>query len=142
MEELTGIRSSAKVPTYTKRDVALGVARKSDGKVSISEKWVDRVFATLREIMMSADPELRIEVRDFGVFEVKRTKAKPKARNPRTGEIIFVPGRRKTHFKPGKRLRRFLQQPIEKGNLFSAEHEGARNVGLAQDQPPNPQSGQ
>jgi integration host factor subunit beta len=141
MEELTGISSSAKVPTYTKRDVALGVARKGEGKVSVAEKWVDRVFATLREIMMSADPELRIEVRDFGVFEVKRTRPKPKARNPRTGEIIFVPGRRKTHFKPGKRLRRFLQQPIEKENLISAERQQVPEVGSVQGQLPGSQPG-
>src|SRR3989304_2136006 len=107
MEELPGTRSLRKVPTYTKRHVALRVAQKGNGKISIAEKWVDGVFATLRDIMMSADAELRIEIRDFGVFEVKRTKPKPKARNPRTGEIIFVPARRKTHFKPGKRLRKF-----------------------------------
>jgi integration host factor subunit beta len=141
MEELTGISSSTKVPTYTKRDVALGVARKGEGKVSVAEKWVDRVFATLREIMMSADPELRIEVRDFGVFEVKRTRPKPKARNPRTGEIIFVPGRRKTHFKPGKRLRRFLQQPTEKENLISVERQQAPEVGSVQSQLPSRRPG-
>jgi len=62
--------------------------------------------------MMSADPELRIEIRDFGVFEVKTTKSKPKARNPKSGEIIFVPSRRKTHFKPSKLLKRFLSKPL------------------------------
>ena len=61
---------------------------------------------------MSADPELRIEIRDFGVFEVKLTKSKPKARNPRSGEIVFVPSRRKTHFKPSKLLRSFLTKPL------------------------------
>lgn len=120
MKEATTVGSSNKVATYTKKDVAIRVARKSEGKVSVAEKWVDRVFVALREIMTAANPELRIEVRDFGVFEVKRTKAKPKARNPRTGEIIFVPARRKTHFKPSKLLRRFLQQPIENGSQISA----------------------
>jgi integration host factor subunit beta len=76
---------------------------------------VERVFKALREILMSADPELRIEIRDFGVFEVKLTKSKPKARNPRSGEIIFVPSRRKTHFKPSKLLKKFLTEPIEGG---------------------------
>ncbi len=74
--------------------------------------WVDRLFTVLRETMMSADPELRIEIRDFGVFEVKKTKSKPKARNPRSGEIIFVPSRRKTHFKPSKLLKGFLSSPL------------------------------
>jgi len=52
----------------------------------------------------------RIELRDFGVFEVKKTKPKPKARNPRTGEIIYVPARRKTHFKAGKILKDTLKK--------------------------------
>ena len=75
-------------------------------------EWIDSVLGAIREIMVSAEPELRIELRDFGVFEVKLTKPKPKARNPRTGEIIFVPQRRKTHFKPGKSLRVFLSGPV------------------------------
>ena len=33
------------------------------------------------------------------------------ARNPRTGEIIQVPARRKTHFKPGKELKEGLHAP-------------------------------
>ena len=47
------------------------------------------------------------------VFEVKKTKAKPKARNPKTGEIIFVKPRRKTHFKPGKILKNVLKKPLD-----------------------------
>jgi integration host factor subunit beta len=126
------VGSSNKVATYTKKDVAIQVAQKSEGKVSVAEKWVDRVFVALREIMTAADPELRIEVRDFGVFEVKRTKAKPKARNPRTGEIIFVPARRKTHFKPSKLLRRFLQQPIENGRQISAASSEVATTGTGE----------
>lgn len=69
-------------------------------------------MTALRELMAEADPEVRIELRDFGVFEVKKTKAKPKARNPKTNETVFIPARRKTHFKPSKRLREELQQPL------------------------------
>ncbi|MEZ4763182.1 MAG: HU family DNA-binding protein [Calditrichia bacterium] len=72
------------------------------------------VFQALREILAEADPEIRIEIRDFGVFEVKETKPKPKARNPRTGDIIYVPARRKTHFKPGKLLKEILKEPMER----------------------------
>ncbi len=102
-----------KTKTYTKKDVAKRVAELRGEKVYIAEQWTDAIFAALRETMMQADPELRIEIRDFGVFEVKMTKSKPKARNPRTGETIFVPPRRKTHFKPSKLLKNFLQQPID-----------------------------
>jgi len=106
-----------KTKTYTKKDIAKRVAELRNEKVYIAEQWTDAIFSALRETMMQADPELRIEIRDFGVFEVKLTKSKPKARNPRTGETIYVPPRRKTHFKPSKLLKNFLQQPIESDEL-------------------------
>jgi len=98
--------------TITKRDIAKRVARKVDEKFPLAEKVVSALFTILREVMAEADPEVRIEIRDFGVFEVKTTKAKPKARNPKTGEIVYVPPRRKTHFKPGKMLKEELKKPL------------------------------
>ena len=55
---------------------------------------------------------VRIEIRNFGVFESKPTKAKPRARNPRTNEEIYVPAHKKTRFKPGKILKEHLKRPI------------------------------
>ncbi|MBA4311754.1 MAG: DNA-binding protein [Chlorobiaceae bacterium] len=98
--------------TFTKRDIVKHVAQLRKSDLTTSAKWVDDIFSAIRDIMMTADPALRIEVRDFGVFEVKQTKSKPKARNPKTGEIIQVPPRRKTHFKPSKLLKKFLSQPL------------------------------
>ena len=45
----------------------------------------------------------RIELRNFGVFEVKRRKAR-KARNPKTGERVDVPPKCVVTFKPGKEM--------------------------------------
>lgn len=98
--------------TITKKDVAKRTAKIIGEKIYLTEKIVDGVFTALREFMEEANPEVRIEVRDFGVFEVKTTKPKPKARNPKTGEIIYVPARRKTHFKAGKLLKEVLKQPL------------------------------
>ncbi len=99
--------------TVTKKEVAKRVAKSMGQKIYITEDFVNKTFDALREILSEADPEIRIEIRDFGVFEVKETKPKPKARNPRTGEIIYVPARRKTHFKPGKVLKDILKEPID-----------------------------
>jgi integration host factor subunit beta len=100
--------------TVTKKEVAKRVAKMMGQKIYITEEFVNAVFNSLREILSEADPEIRIEIRDFGVFEVKETKPKPKARNPRTGDIIYVPARRKTHFKPGKLLKDILKEPLER----------------------------
>ena len=101
-----------RVPTLTKKDVARRVSELQGEPIYRSEPWVHAVITALRELMAEADPEVRIELRDFGVFEVKKTKAKPKARNPKTNETVFIPSRRKTHFKPSKLLKNELQQPL------------------------------
>ncbi len=106
--------------TYTKRDIVRRISEKNNVPMVQVEPWVDDVIVALRETMMDADPTCRIEIRDFGVFEVKVTKAKPKARNPKTNEVIYVPEHRKTHFKPSKLLKEFLRQPLEKSQLEDA----------------------
>lgn len=107
--------------TLTKKDVARRVAELLDEPIYKSEPWVNAVIAALGELMIEADPEVRIELRDFGVFEVKKTKAKPKARNPKTNETVFIPSRRKTHFKPSKRLKQVLQTPLKDLNYMIPE---------------------
>lgn len=104
--------SDDRVKTLTKKDVARRVSEIQQEPIYRSEPWVHAVIMALGDLMLEADPEVRIELRDFGVFEVKKTRAKPKARNPKTNETVFIPSRRKTHFKPGKRLRETLQQPL------------------------------
>lgn len=98
--------------TYTKRDLVRRISEENKIPMVQVEPWVDAVIVAIRDTMMDADPTCRIEIRDFGVFEVKKTKAKPKARNPKTNEVIYVPEHRKTHFKPSKLLKEFLRQPV------------------------------
>mgnify|MGYP006273529101 CR=1 FL=1 len=98
--------------TLTKKDISRRVAQMMDEPIYKSRPWVSAVLEVLGDLLIEADPERRIELRDFGVFEVKKTRAKPKARNPRTNETVFVPSRRKTHFRPGKRIREVLQTPL------------------------------
>jgi len=93
-----------------KKDVVAQTAARVNENILLTGKVVDGVFGVLRDIMSNADPNVRIEIRNFGVFEVKKTKPKPKARNPKTNEIIYVPARRKTHFKPGKLLKEALKK--------------------------------
>lgn len=62
----------------------------------IVQKTFDAIVDTLVE-------DKRIELRNFGVFEVKQRAAR-KARNPRTGEKVFVPEKFVVTFKPGKEM--------------------------------------
>lgn len=103
-------RNSERIKTFTRKDIENKLYDKLTGKLLTQKLLVDTLFDALRELIMEADPVARIEIRDFGVFEVKKTKPKPKARNMKTGEFVFVPGRRKMHFKPGKILKEFLKE--------------------------------
>ena len=105
--------NSKRVKTLTRKDIEVKMEQKLLGKRVTQKLIVDSLFDSMRELIMQADPLIRIEIRDFGVFEVKKSKPKPKARNIKTGEIVFVPGRRKMHFKPGKLLKKFLKEKIE-----------------------------
>ncbi|MBK8549971.1 MAG: HU family DNA-binding protein [Ignavibacteria bacterium] len=101
-----------KVKTYTRKDIESKLDDKLIGKKLTQKLIVDSFIDSIRELLMEADPLVRIEIREFGVFEIKKTKPKPKARNMKTGEFIFVPGRRKIHFKPGKGLKDFLKKEV------------------------------
>ena len=51
-----------------------------------------------------------IEIRGFGTFFIKRLKRNFSARNPKTGELIYVPERKKIRFKPSKKLKIFINE--------------------------------
>ena len=71
---------------------------------------LDTTLDTMASMLTEEKSRIRIELRNFGIFEVKPTRAKPRARNPRTNEEVYVPPRRKIHFKPGKIIRQELQR--------------------------------
>ncbi len=101
-----------RLETATKADLARRVADMQDCPLYEAKEQVRSVLTALGDLMIEADPERRIELRNFGVFEVKKTKAKPTARNPQTNEPVFVPSRRKTLFRPGKRIEEVLKTPL------------------------------
>jgi nucleoid DNA-binding protein len=68
----------------------------------IVQKTFDAIVKTLVE-------DGRIELRNFGVFEVKKRAAR-KARNPRTGDKVFVPEKFVVTFKPGKEMEEKVRQ--------------------------------
>jgi len=72
-------------------------------------KTKDIVQRTLDAIIRTLVTEGRIELRNFGVFEVKR-RAPRKARNPRTGDKVYVPSKNVVTFKPGKEMEELVRK--------------------------------
>ncbi|TWT67653.1 DNA-binding protein HU [Posidoniimonas polymericola] len=91
----------------------------------IVQKTFDAIVETLVE-------DHRIELRNFGVFEVKKRAAR-KARNPRTGEKVSVPEKFVVTFKPGKemeeRVRELERRAAEEQARRDAE-EAAREAAM------------
>jgi nucleoid DNA-binding protein len=81
-----------------------------------TKEIVQKTFDAIVETLVD---EKRIELRNFGVFEVKKRAAR-KARNPRTGAKVFVPEKFVVTFKPGKEMEekvRELERQAERARL-------------------------
>src|SRR5262245_46821184 len=83
----------------------------------IVQKTFDAIVATLIQ-------ERRIELRNFGVFEVKKRAAR-KARNPRTGDKVFVPEKYVVTFKPGKEMEEKVRQLEEAAAKAASQNQTA-----------------
>ena len=101
-----------KIKTYTKKDIAREFSRRKNKSIRKSSDYADTFFDIMKDILIEENPYTRIEIRNFGVFESKPTKAKPRARNPVTNEEVYVPAHKKTHFKPGRLIKEYLRKPL------------------------------
>jgi integration host factor subunit beta len=84
----------------TKKDMAKAIAEDMGLTQIQAREIIQRVFDGITETLLN---EGRIELRNFGVFEVKKRKPR-KARNPRTGEKVAVPEKVVVIFKPGREM--------------------------------------
>jgi integration host factor subunit beta len=104
----------------TKKDIVRAISEQV-GLTQLQTK--DIVQRTFQAIIDSLVVNRRIELRNFGVFEVKRRAAR-KARNPRSGEKVEVPEKFVVTFKPGKemeqRVRELERQELGVGMGVSA----------------------
>ena len=84
----------------TKRDMARAIADGMGLTRSQVSEVIRRVLGGITEALVS---EGRVELRNFGVFEVRGRRPR-RARNPRTGEAVDVPARRVVTFKAGREM--------------------------------------
>ena len=71
----------------------------------------DIIIDTISESLVK---KKSVELRDFGRFSIKMIKAKYNARNPKTGEIIYVPEKKKVSFKMSKHLKQEANKDAKK----------------------------
>jgi len=83
-----------------KLDIVNEVVNRTGITKTRAEMAVETVFDSLKKALAAGD---RIELRGFGVFNVKARKTGV-GRNPRTGEEVNIRPGKAVRFKPGKEL--------------------------------------
>ncbi len=83
-----------------KLDIINEVVTRTGVTKTKAEMAVETVFDAMKKALAKGD---RIELRGFGVFNVKPRKTGI-GRNPRTGQEVSIPPGKAVRFKPGKEL--------------------------------------
>lgn len=84
----------------TKKEIVKAISEELGLTQLKTKEIVQKTFDAIVETLVT---DRRIELRNFGVFEVKKRAAR-KARNPRTGGQVEVPAKFVVTFKPGKEM--------------------------------------
>ena len=83
-----------------KLDIVHEVVNRTGITKTKAEQAVETVFESMKKALARGN---RIELRGFGVFNVKPRKTGI-GRNPRTGDVVSIPPGKTVRFKPGKGL--------------------------------------
>lgn len=109
----------------TKKEIVKTISEEIGLTQLKTKQIVQKTFDAIVDALVD---DKRIELRNFGVFEVKRRAAR-KARNPRTGEKVFVPEKFVVTFKPGKEMEERVHELERKANAEAeAAHLAARST--------------
>ncbi|MCC9602053.1 integration host factor subunit beta [Stieleria sp. JC731] len=97
----------------TKKDIVRTISDEVGLTQQQTKKIVQRTFDSIIDTLVR---DGRIELRNFGVFEVK-PRASRRARNPRTGDEVIVPEKHVVTFKPGK----YMEARVQEADLEGQE---------------------
>jgi integration host factor subunit beta len=100
------LASSVGERVVTKKEIVKEISEKLGLTQLKTKEIVQKTFDSIIDTLLE---ERRIELRNFGVFEVKLRKPR-KARNPRTGERVDVEAKYVVTFKPGKEMEERVRQ--------------------------------
>jgi len=111
----------------TKKEIVKAISEELGLTQLKTKEIVQKTFDAIVETLVT---DHRIELRNFGVFEVKKRAAR-KARNPRTGGQVQVPAKFVVTFKPGKEMEERVREleMAENARLQSAATDSSRALG-------------
>ncbi|MBN1851469.1 MAG: integration host factor subunit beta [Pirellulales bacterium] len=110
----------------TKKEIVKTISEEIGLTQLKTKKIVQKTFDAIVETLVQ---DRRIELRNFGVFEVKQRAAR-KARNPRTGAKVLVPKKFVVTFKPGKEMEERVRE-LERKAAAEAEAAALKKINIA-----------
>ncbi|MFN3485418.1 MAG: HU family DNA-binding protein [Planctomycetota bacterium] len=102
--------------TLTKNDIVRTLAEKYELEIASTRRVVQGTLDMIVESLVRGN---KVELRNFGVFEVIDRKGRI-ARNPRSRQEVFIPERKVVKFKPGKAMEDLITMPSMKGGIQPA----------------------
>ena len=118
----------------TKKEIVKTISEEIGMTQLKTKEIVQKTFDAIVETLVD---EGRIELRNFGVFEVKKRAAR-KARNPRTGQRVDVPEKYVVTFKPGKEMEEKVRQLEAREAAAAAAASGMQQPSETPPPPPEP----
>jgi DNA-binding protein HU-beta/integration host factor subunit beta len=103
----------------TKKEIVKTISEEIGLTQQKTKEIVQKTFDAIVEAIVT---ERRIELRNFGVFEVKRRAAR-RARNPKTGDEVKVESKLVVSFKPGKEMEARVREIEERERLYGTTSE-------------------
>ena len=89
-----------------KKELVKNVSEKTLLEENFVSKVVDATLAAIKDTVSAGE---KVELKNFGNFEILQTKEKI-GRNPRTGEKITVPAQKRPVFRPSKNFKDEVNQ--------------------------------
>ena len=98
--------------TYTREDIARKLSYKINMNKNDSRIILDCMIDILKDLLIDDKHFSRIELRNFGVFDIVKTKKRSNARNPKTKESVIIPERKKVVFRASKYIKKQLYKSV------------------------------
>lgn len=93
--------------TVTKKELVDKIAERMDLNQLDVKRVVEDFIRSVKEQLTAGN---RIEIRDFGVFEIKIRKSRI-GRNPKKPQnVVTIPERKVVHFKVGREFKRLIKR--------------------------------
>lgn len=108
----------------TKKEIVRQISERANLTQLKTKEIVQWTFDAIIETLVE---EGRIELRNFGVFEVKERKPR-KARNPRTGARVDVEAKKVVTFQPGKEMEEQVRRTAKAATSTRKPRKNSKNA--------------